>query len=202
MLAQMSSQLDAAEQDRALAAQIAKDRATLLALHQTVEATRGATNTLRQETAVQKRKLDQRLDELRKAQARLRKLEAQAKAALQAQRAQYAKMAADEKRMRKALAESAAAKKRLQHRIDRLVARAYNQGNIPSKSNGTLGWPLNGTVTQNFGCTGFSWEPPSGLAHFHNGIDIVACTGPRSVPRRRARRVRRLNSDGPTPRSS
>ena len=82
MLARMSTQLDAAEQDQALAAQIAEDRETLLALHQTVEATRGQTNTLRQETAVQKQKLDQRLDELKKAQAKLKKLEKAAKAAL------------------------------------------------------------------------------------------------------------------------
>ena len=32
-----------------------------------------------------------------------------------------------------------------------------------------------GTVTQDFGCTGFVWEPPLGTcAHFHQGIDIVA----------------------------
>ncbi|HSG84996.1 MAG TPA: M23 family metallopeptidase, partial [Candidatus Limnocylindrales bacterium] len=32
-----------------------------------------------------------------------------------------------------------------------------------------------GRVTQEFGCTGFSWEPPLGsCAHFHKGIDIAA----------------------------
>ena len=32
-----------------------------------------------------------------------------------------------------------------------------------------------GTITQEFGCTGFSWEPPLGsCAHFHSGIDIAA----------------------------
>jgi murein DD-endopeptidase MepM/ murein hydrolase activator NlpD len=35
-----------------------------------------------------------------------------------------------------------------------------------------------GTITQDFGCTGFSWEPPNGsCAHYHNGIDIVAPYG-------------------------
>ena len=35
-----------------------------------------------------------------------------------------------------------------------------------------------GVVTQQFGCTGFAWEPPYGdCAHFHNGIDIVADYG-------------------------
>jgi murein DD-endopeptidase MepM/ murein hydrolase activator NlpD len=178
MLAQMSSQLDAAEQDRALAAQIAGDRATLLALHETVLSTRADTNTIRQQTAVQKRKLDQRLSELRQAQAHLRKLEAEAKAAIAAEKAQYARMTADKARLRKALAVSSSAKRQLQHKINRLVARAFNQGNIPSQYNGTLHWPMPGAVTQPFGCTGFSWEPPYGSCpHYHNGIDIVAPYG-------------------------
>ena len=33
---------------------------------------------------------------------------------------------------------------------------------------------MSGTVTQEFGCTGFSWEPPLGnCAHYHTGIDIA-----------------------------
>ncbi|HEY4188830.1 MAG TPA: hypothetical protein VGM28_00285, partial [Candidatus Limnocylindrales bacterium] len=54
MLAEMSSQLDVADQDRALAAQVEEDQATLLSLHETVVDARSATNTIRQETAVQK----------------------------------------------------------------------------------------------------------------------------------------------------
>ncbi|MCI0345326.1 MAG: M23 family metallopeptidase [Chloroflexi bacterium] len=35
-----------------------------------------------------------------------------------------------------------------------------------------------GRVTQEFGCTGFSWEPPLGnCRHFHKGIDIAAPLG-------------------------
>ena len=178
MLEEMSTQLDAAEQDKALAEQIAADRETLLALHETVEETRGQTNVLRQETAVQKQKLDQRLAELKKAQARLKKLEKAAKAALAAQKARYAKMAADKTRLRRAMVATAAAKKKLERRIDRLVARQYNLGNIPSRFNGTLRWPMPGTVTQPFGCTGFVWEPPYGSCeHWHSGIDIVAPYG-------------------------
>jgi murein DD-endopeptidase MepM/ murein hydrolase activator NlpD len=178
MLAEMSTQLDAAEQDKALAAQIAADRETLLALHQTVDQTRGQTNMLRQETAVQKQKLDQRLDELKKAQAKLRKLEQAAKAALAAQKARYAQMSASKAAVKRALAASAAAKRKLAKKIDNLVARQYNLGNIPSRFNGTLRWPMGGTVTQPFGCTGVIWEPPSGdCAHWHNGIDVVAPYG-------------------------
>jgi murein DD-endopeptidase MepM/ murein hydrolase activator NlpD len=178
MLKEMSTQLDAAEQDRILAQQIALDRETLLSLHQTVLATRADTNTLRQETAVQKQQLDRRLDELKKARAKLFKLEKAAKAVLAQEKAQYAKMAADKAKLRKTMAAAAAAKKKLQHKIDSLVATQFNQGNIPSQYNGTLRWPMPGSVSQPFGCTGFSWEPPMGnCAHFHNGIDLVAPYG-------------------------
>lgn len=178
MLAEMSTQLDVAEQDRVLAQQIGQDRATLLALHQTVEETRAQTDSIRQETQVQKHALDLRVADLRKTQAKLRRLEADVKAALAEQKAQYAKMAADKAKLRTAMATAAAAKKKLQAKIDRLVAEQFAGGNIPSEYSGTLSWPMPGTISQPFGCTGFSWEPPSGgCAHFHNGIDIVAPYG-------------------------
>ena len=76
------------------------------------------------------------------------------------------------------MAAAAKAEKRLKAKINRLVAQQFNQGNIPSQYNGTLAWPMAGTITQDFGCTGFSWEPPYGdCEHFHNGIDIVAPYG-------------------------
>lgn len=180
MLAEMSAQLDAADQDRLLAQQIASDRATLLSLHQTVEETRTETDTLRQETAVQKRQLDLRLADLKATQSKLAKLEKAVKASLAAQQAQYAKMSADEAKLRKAMATAAAAKKKLQAKIDQLVASQYSHGNIPSQYNGTLAWPMSGTITQDFGCTGFGWEPAyGGCSHYHNGIDIV---GPYGTP--------------------
>ncbi len=178
MLAVMSTQLDVAEQDRALAQQIALDRETLISLHRTVEDTRSATDLIRQQTAVQKQKLDRRLDDLKKAQARLRSLEKAAKAALDRERSQYAKLAADKVRLRHAIAATAAARHQLQHRIDTLIAKQFSHGHIPSQYNGTLQWPMPGVVTQLFGCTGFEWEPPYGdCAHFHNGIDLVADYG-------------------------
>ena len=178
MLAAMSTQLDAAEQDRALAQQIAQDRETLLSLHKTVEETRAETDLLGQQTAVQKQKLDRRLEDLHKQQAHLKVLEKAAKAALTQQKSQYQRLAADKAKLRRAIAAAAAARKKLQHKIDKIIASQVNHGNIPSQYNGTLSWPMGGTVTQPFGCTGFSWEPPSGSCpHFHNGIDIVAPYG-------------------------
>ncbi len=178
LLAEMSTELDAADQDRALAQRIARDRETLLALHGTVEETRSQTDVLRQQAGVQKQRLDRRVAELRKQQVKLKALEKAAKAALDAERASYARMAANKAKLQRTLAATAAARKRLQHKIDRLVAAQYRHGNIPSRYNGTLIWPMSGSVTQDYGCTGFSWEPPNGsCAHWHNGIDIVAAYG-------------------------
>ncbi|HEX8939244.1 MAG TPA: M23 family metallopeptidase, partial [Candidatus Limnocylindrales bacterium] len=64
--------------------------------------------------------------------------------------------------------------------IASLAAAAVAAGNIPSKYNGTLIWPMGGEISQPFGCTGFIAEPPwvgspyGYCAHFHQGIDIVA----------------------------
>ena len=53
-------------------------------------------------------------------------------------------------------------------RATRAVGRAAAAGN------GQFAWPTSGTVTQEFGCTGFYLEPPRGTcAHFHDGIDIA-----------------------------
>jgi murein DD-endopeptidase MepM/ murein hydrolase activator NlpD len=178
MLTQMSYYIDVGEQDKALAEQIVQDQETLVALHETVEDTRGRTNTLRQETAAQKRELNRSLKELKSAKAELRKLEKATARNLAAQRATYAKINANKKNAKKALAAAAAAQHRLAGKIAAIVRKQSQLGSIPSKYNGTLRWPMSGNVTQPFGCTGFSWEPPLGsCAHFHRGIDIVAPSG-------------------------
>ena len=178
MLAAMSTQLDAAAQDQQLAAQVASDQATLVALHQTVSDTRSQTNQLRQQAAVQKQALDRKITALAAATMRLKALERAAKAALAAEKSQYAKMAANKTALNASLARAAAARRQLQKRIDKIIASQANNGHIPSQYNGTLAWPMSGTVTQDFGCTGVIWEPPSGSCpHFHNGIDLVAPYG-------------------------
>jgi murein DD-endopeptidase MepM/ murein hydrolase activator NlpD len=174
MLEQMSYQLDIAEQDKALAQRIVSDRETLATLHQSVTATRDQTVVLRQATEAQKRELDARMAELKVAQARLRQLEKETKRALAVQKAAYAKLARDRANLRRALAEAAAARRRLQKRINDIIAEQFQHGNIPSQFNGTLSWPMPGTISQDYGCTGVPFEPPLGnCAHWHNGIDIV-----------------------------
>jgi murein DD-endopeptidase MepM/ murein hydrolase activator NlpD len=178
LLAEMSYYIDVGEQDKALAIQIASDQEVLVALHQTVEDTRDRTNDLRVQTAAQKVKLDASLKALKAAKAELKKLEAATQRSLAAQRSTYAKIAANKKDAAKALAAAAKSQRQLAGKIADIVRRQSQQGHIPSQYNGTLSWPMAGNVTQEFGCTGFAWEPPFGsCAHFHQGIDIVAPEG-------------------------
>jgi murein DD-endopeptidase MepM/ murein hydrolase activator NlpD len=178
VLSEVSYSIDVGEQDKALAEQIVHDQANLAAIHDAVTQTRAATDDMRVQTAAQKVKLDASLKELKVAQAELRRLEAETARALAVQKAAYRKLAANKTNLAKAMAAAAHAKAVLAQRISDLVAAAYAQGNIPSAYNGTLRWPMVGQVTQPFGCTGFSWEPPLGdCAHFHQGIDIVAPYG-------------------------
>jgi murein DD-endopeptidase MepM/ murein hydrolase activator NlpD len=178
VLSQVSYTIDVGEQDKALAEQIVRDQATIAAVHQSVDDTRTATDTLRIATAAMKVKLDASLKELKAAQAELKRLELATARALEIQKAAYRKLAANKHNLARAMAITAKAKAALAQQISDLVAKQYAQGNIPSEYNGTLTWPMAGTVTQPFGCTGFSWEPPYGsCAHFHQGIDIVADYG-------------------------
>lgn len=178
VLSQVSYSIDMGEQDKALAAKIVADQENLAVLEEIVSDTRAATDDLRVETAAQKAKLDAQLQELKAAQKELKRLEAETAKALEIQRQAYAKLAANKKNLSKAIAATAEAKRKLTARINSLVAAAYAHGNIPSQYNGTLTWPMNGTVTQQFGCTGFEWEPPLGSCpHFHQGIDMVADYG-------------------------
>jgi murein DD-endopeptidase MepM/ murein hydrolase activator NlpD len=178
VLSEVSYTIDVGEQDKALAEQIVADQQALAAIHQTVVETRTATDALRVETEAQRVKLNAQLRELKSAQAELKRLEAETARALAIQKAAYAKLLRNKHNLAKAIAATAQARSALAKRISNLVAEAYAHGNIPSAYNGTLVWPMAGSVTQDFGCTGFGWEPPLGsCAHFHQGIDMVAPAG-------------------------
>jgi murein DD-endopeptidase MepM/ murein hydrolase activator NlpD len=175
ILTEVGYHIDVGEQDKALAQQIVRDQRTLAAVHASVEATRDQTETLRVETARQKEELDARLADLKVAQQQLKELEAQTARTLAQQKAAFSKMSKNKAAAEKAAAQSAAAQRQLQARIEQIIRERKEFGNIPSEYNGTLIWPVKGSVTQEFGCTGFSWEPPLGsCAHFHKGIDIAA----------------------------
>ena len=175
VLSEVSYHLDLAEQDKALAEQIVADQKVLTVLHASVVSTREQTETMRSAADAQRTVLDTQLADLAAARDRLAKLEAETARLLKAQQAAYARMAADKAALAKAIAAGEKAEEALQKEIDRLVAQQYQGGNIPSQYNGTLEWPMRGTITQEYGCTGFSWEPPKGnCAHFHSGIDVAA----------------------------
>ena len=116
--------------------------------------------------------------ELKRAQAQLKKLEAETKRALAAQRAAYLKLARDKANLRRAMAEAAAAKRRLQNKIDEIIREQLSRGNIPSEFNGTLRWPMAGNISGEYGCVSSPlYGPGNGCAHYHNGIDIVNTCG-------------------------
>ena len=178
VLSQVSYSIDMGEQDKALAEQIVEDQDALAAIHQTVVDTRAATEDLRVQTAAQKAKLDASLKALKSAQAELKRLEKETARALQIQTAAYQTLARNKHNLAKAMAATARAKHQLANRVNSLVAAAYAHGNIPSRFNGTLRWPMQGALSQDFGCTGVPFEPPLGsCAHFHQGIDLVAPEG-------------------------
>lgn len=178
VLTEMSYYIDVGEQDQALAKQVRADQEALAVLHQTVADTRTRTNELRQQTAVQKLELDRRLEELKAAKRDLKKLERQTAKALRQQQATYSAFARNKKAAAKIIAAAAAKQRALAKKIDALIAKQVARGNIPSRFNGTMDWPMQGTVSGEYGCSSFEWYAPGhGCDHFHNGIDIVAPYG-------------------------
>lgn len=178
ILAEVSYQLDVAEQDRKLAEEIVQEQAALAAVQLAVSETRAATDLLRKETAAQERELSRQLKGLKEARARLKRLVAATDRALEAQRSSYERLAHDSASLKAAMAKATKAKRALEGKIDDLIRQQAGQGKVPSKFSGTLSWPMPGAVSQDFGCTGFGWEPTVGDCRgFHSGIDIVAPYG-------------------------
>lgn len=178
LLSQMSYYIDIGEQDQALAEQISRDKETLAAIHDNLVQTRTRTDGLRLETAAQKRALDASLKELKEVKAELKVLEAKTAEALATQKARYAAVARNKAAAARIIRQAAARQRALANRIKKLIAAQVSRGQIPSKYNGRLGWPMAGVTSQNYGCTGLAWEPPRGsCANFHSGIDLVAPSG-------------------------
>ena len=179
LLAEMSYYIDVGEQDQALADQITRDKATLVAIHETVLETRTRTNLLRQETAAQKRALDRSLKELKETKAELARLQKAVAKSLRQQQARYAALKRSKANAAAVIRQAAADQRRLAKQINSLIARQISRGNIPSKFNGTMRWPMDSfNISGNFGCSSFAYYAPgNGCAHFHNGIDLVAPSG-------------------------
>jgi murein DD-endopeptidase MepM/ murein hydrolase activator NlpD len=174
VLTEASYHLDFAEQDQTLAEQIKADQGVLNVLHQNVQIAKQQTADLHTLAAQAKAKLDVQVAELNATRKQLAILQAQTEKLLAAQKAAFARMARDKANLARQLAAAKAAEDQLEALIERLVREQLQKGGIPSEYNGTLAWPMGGTITQEFGCTGFGMEPPLGdCAHFHTGIDIA-----------------------------
>jgi len=180
VLVTISYNLTVGAEDRELAERISEDQKTLAALEATTTELRDQTQSLRDEAAAQRAEIASQRKQLKAAQAKLQQLQDQTESLIASQQAAYAKYASDSKKAAQILAEQQAAEAQQSKLIDKLLAERVSSGSVPSQYNGTFRWPMAGTITQEFGCTGFSWEPPLGdCAHFHRGIDIAA---PRGTP--------------------
>jgi murein DD-endopeptidase MepM/ murein hydrolase activator NlpD len=174
VLTEVGYHLDFAEQDKVLAEQIQSDQAILEILRGNVELARQQTADLHALATSSRKELDAQLAELASARKELARLEAETARLLKTQQSAYARMAADKRKLGSAVAAAEKSRKVLEAMIAKLVRDALEKGGIPSAYNGTFQWPLDGRITQEFGCTGFSWEPAVGsCAHFHRGIDIA-----------------------------
>jgi len=174
VISEVGYQLDFAGQDKALAEQIVADQNVLTVIQATVASTRDQTDQLRALAAGEQAVLAKQLADLAAAKAQLADLEAQTAAILSSQQAAYQAAAANKAKLAATLAAEAKAEAQVEALIRKLVLAALAQGGIPSQYSGSLHWPLNGVITQEFGCTGFWAEPPLGsCAHFHRGIDIA-----------------------------
>ena len=178
VLVTISYNLTMGDADRELAERINADQATLAAMEATTAAMRAQGVVLRDEAAEQRATIAAQRKELKAAQAKLQDLQEQTEALIAAQRAKYQKLASDSKKAAEILAQQLKAEQSLEALIDKLIKQNSGRYRIPSEYNGSLRWPMSGTVTQEFGCTGFYWEPPLGsCAHFHRGIDIANSLG-------------------------
>jgi murein DD-endopeptidase MepM/ murein hydrolase activator NlpD len=175
VLTEVGYQLEFAEQDKILADQIVEDQKVLDVLRENVALARKETAGLEKLAAQAKRVLNRQLAELRAAQKVLLRLERETQRLLEEQRATYERMVAEKAELQQKLHESHEAEERLEKLINKLVREMFADGNIPAEYKGSFSWPMEGVVTQEFGCTGFGMEPPLGSCpHFHRGIDIAA----------------------------
>ncbi len=184
VLSQVSDYLSQGDQDAALAAEIQQDQQALQVLQATTQSARFQTDQLRAAVAQQATEMQAQEAALKVAKHQLDLLAAQTKKLQAQQLAAYRAATKNQAQAAALLRREQQAESDLQHQIDALVAAQFQGGGIPSQYSGKFTWPLVGTISQEFGCTGFPAEPPLGnCAHFHRGIDIV---GPYGAPIRAA----------------
>ena len=175
VLSDVSYYMDLGAQDKAIADQIQEDQRVLVQMQLNVESSRESVDQLATQVGLQKAELDEQMNQMSAAKAKLVSLQHQVTAELAQQNAADAKLAKNKAALAATIKANGEAMDALGKKIDKLAAAQGVKGRIPSKYSGTLQWPMGGSVSQNFGCTGWPAEPRVGdCAHFHEGIDIVA----------------------------
>jgi murein DD-endopeptidase MepM/ murein hydrolase activator NlpD len=174
-LSDVSYYMDLGAQDKALAEQIQEDAANLEQMQQNVEGSRTSVAVLASQVSLQKGDLDGQMQQLTSAKAKLASLQNKIAVEMAQQTAANAKLAKNKVALAAAIKSNGEDSAKLATKIDKLAAEYGGKGRIPSKYSGTLQWPMGGSISQEFGCTGWPSEPRVGnCAHFHQGIDIVA----------------------------
>ncbi len=197
VLTNASAYVSFGQEDADLAASIAQDQTALDSLQRITEATSYRTDGLRRDTEATQRQLLAQKQKLKNAQQQLGQMEAQTSAFRQSQQQAFTKANASQDQVNAALQQQVREQAALEKRIAGMVALAQKRAEEAQRranqrkhhgngggnnggggGNGSMIWPVAGTVTQEFGCTGFVWEPPYGsCAHFHQGIDIAGPIG-------------------------
>lgn len=145
---------DIVREDRRQVAELQKEREAVAAMKADLEAKQA------QQAQVVKQIQDQK--------AQLQSVRDQRAAAEQ-------QIAAIEARFQQQLAEMEAQRAALQAQIAALISESFR-----ARSSGKWKWPIDGVITQGFGCTSYPFEPydPScPTHHFHSGIDIATDYG-------------------------
>ena len=181
VMSQANAYLAYGDQDKQLAQDIASDQQALDALRLVTTSTRLRTDQLRRATIEAREQIEARKAELKEAQRRLAALERRTERIKEAQEARYRELVANEREAQRIANQMASAQRALQARVAGLVRAAQAAATRRaggSSGSGMFAWPTSGTVTQEYGCTGYPIEPPSGSCpHFHDGIDIAGSTG-------------------------
>ena len=184
VLSTASAYLAYGDQDAALAKSIAENQTSLDGLQLQVVGTRYRTDQLRRDAEAAQADLQAQQAKLQTAQQKLANLEATTKSIQDSQQSAFDKINNTQDKVNAYLAKAARAEQQLQAKIQGLIKEAErraaarekpkHQHNLGGGGSGYFTWPTTGVITQEFGCTGFSWEPPYGsCAHFHQGIDIA-----------------------------
>jgi len=170
--------MDFAQHDREVAESIERDQRALDIRRRDIRQLRWETDQLRVSVARSAEELAVGRDRLLAAEKRLAERRATTQELRADQQSQFRDLARTREQVAEAIADQKRTAARLTSRIQALVEKERHAGRLPSAFNGTFRWPLQGRISQEYGCTGFALEPAYGdCAHFHRGIDIVKVYG-------------------------